>query len=106
MTPPPAMTTSAVTATPFAGITRIRYDGRRRAASLSAPAGSRVRKLFPTVHLISAARVTLYQPPGPAGRLGGGQGSGWWLDGPMTSDLRARLADARLYLCTDSRRSQ
>jgi thiamine-phosphate pyrophosphorylase len=24
----------------------------------------------------------------------------------MTSDLRARLADARLYLCTDSRRSQ
>jgi thiamine-phosphate pyrophosphorylase len=28
------------------------------------------------------------------------------LDGPVTSDLRARLADARLYLCTDSRRSQ
>ena len=25
---------------------------------------------------------------------------------PMTSDLRARLADARLYLCTDARRSQ
>ena len=24
----------------------------------------------------------------------------------MTSDLRARLADARLYLCTGSRRSQ
>src|SRR5258708_18822293 len=24
----------------------------------------------------------------------------------MTSDLRARLADARLYLCTDARRSQ
>ena len=24
----------------------------------------------------------------------------------MTTDLRARLADARLYLCTDSRRSQ
>jgi thiamine-phosphate pyrophosphorylase len=28
------------------------------------------------------------------------------LDEPVTSDLRARLADARLYLCTDSRRSQ
>jgi thiamine-phosphate pyrophosphorylase len=28
------------------------------------------------------------------------------LDGPVTSDLRARLADARLYLCTGSRRSQ
>jgi thiamine-phosphate pyrophosphorylase len=28
------------------------------------------------------------------------------LDGPVTSDLRARLADARLYLCTDARRSQ
>jgi len=27
------------------------------------------------------------------------------LDGPVASDLRARLADARLYLCTDSRRS-
>src|SRR6185437_5086626 len=51
-------------------------------------------------------QFTLYQPSGPAGRLGGGQGSGWCLDGPMTSDLRARLADARLYLCTDSRRSQ
>src|ERR1700740_3573454 len=24
----------------------------------------------------------------------------------MTSDLRARLADARLYLCTDSRRAR
>ena len=24
----------------------------------------------------------------------------------MTNDLRARLADARLYLCTDARRSQ
>jgi thiamine-phosphate pyrophosphorylase len=28
------------------------------------------------------------------------------LDERVTSDLRARLADARLYLCTDSRRSQ
>jgi thiamine-phosphate pyrophosphorylase len=28
------------------------------------------------------------------------------LDGPVTSDLRARLADARLYLCTDARRSR
>jgi thiamine-phosphate pyrophosphorylase len=28
------------------------------------------------------------------------------LDGPVTSDLRARLADARLYLCTDSRRAR
>jgi thiamine-phosphate pyrophosphorylase len=28
------------------------------------------------------------------------------LDGPVTSDLRARLADARLYLCTDARRRQ
>jgi thiamine-phosphate pyrophosphorylase len=27
------------------------------------------------------------------------------LDGPVTSDLRERLADARLYLCTDARRS-
>src|SRR5216683_3291543 len=38
MTPPPATTTSAVTATstPFAGITRIRFNGRRRSASLSA----------------------------------------------------------------------
>jgi len=26
--------------------------------------------------------------------------------GPVTSDLRARLADARLYLCTDSRRAR
>ena len=44
MTPPPATTTSAVTAksTPFAGITRIRYDGRRRAASLSARGGAPV----------------------------------------------------------------
>jgi thiamine-phosphate pyrophosphorylase len=28
------------------------------------------------------------------------------LDGPVTSDLQARLADARLYLCTDSRRAR
>jgi thiamine-phosphate pyrophosphorylase len=27
-------------------------------------------------------------------------------DGGMTADLRARLADARLYLCTDGRRAQ
>src|SRR5439155_3519053 len=73
MTPPPAMTTSAVTPTPFAGITRIRYDGRRRAASLSALAGSRVRTLFPTVHLISAARADW-----PTGRWSGiGLVVGW-----------------------------
>jgi thiamine-phosphate pyrophosphorylase len=28
------------------------------------------------------------------------------LDGRVTTDLRARLAEARLYLCTDARRSQ
>jgi thiamine-phosphate pyrophosphorylase len=28
------------------------------------------------------------------------------LDGTVTNDLRARLAEARLYLCTDARRSQ
>jgi thiamine-phosphate pyrophosphorylase len=28
------------------------------------------------------------------------------MDGAMTDDLRARLADARLYLCTDGRRAQ
>jgi thiamine-phosphate pyrophosphorylase len=28
-----------------------------------------------------------------------------WLDVTVTSELRARLADARLYLCTDARRS-
>jgi thiamine-phosphate pyrophosphorylase len=28
------------------------------------------------------------------------------LDGPVSSDLRERLADARLYLCTDARRPQ
>src|SRR4029077_16532633 len=93
MTPPPAMTTSAVTATPFAGITRIRYDGRRRAASLSALRAPVFGNCF--------RQFTLYQR-GPGARPGTRQ----WLDSPVTSDLRARLADARLYLCTGSRRSQ
>src|ERR1700759_3687796 len=95
MTPPPAMTTSAVTATsaPFAGITRIRYDGRRRAASLSALRAPVFGNCF--------RQFTLYQPRGPGPRPGTNQ----WLDGPVTSDLRARLADARLYLCTGSPRA-
>ena len=33
-------------------------------------------------------------------------GTGQWFDGSVSNDVRARLADARLYLCTDARRSR
>src|SRR5215831_10212235 len=45
ITPPPAITTSASTLSPFAGITRIRFDGRRLGclplSPARAPVGSR-----------------------------------------------------------------
>src|SRR5262249_55668132 len=99
MTPPPAMTTSAVTATPFAGITRIRYDGRRRVAGCqgippSAATRPPSQPLQAPVFGNCFRRFILYQPPGPDPRRGA---AGDWM-GRVTSDLRARLADARLYL--------
>lgn len=41
-----------------------------------------------------------------AARPGSGQGNGQCSDGPVTTDLRARLKDVRPYVCTDARRSR
>src|SRR5579862_9847818 len=99
MTPAPATTTSAemLNSAPFAGITRIRFDGRRPQPPSQPLPGAPVGRIMPTTSVYVGAFGT--------------SGGDWMASvtnhaaGTAPADTRARLAGARLYLCTGSRRA-
>ena len=85
---------------PCAGMTRIRFDGRDPWIPSQPPVGAPVRHLIRTLRQTARPplRATAYRrrPPTTAARA----------RTRRRLALRARLADARLYLCTDARRSR